>query len=141
MCALVTGVQTCALPISGDLSDHWNKSLELFNILLERWPRELAARALIDMAERRNRLLAYIAERWRSAPPSGFVVAAGIATPAPAIAGLLHRVARMQRGMVVLPDLDLNLSPEEWDSIGPFDPDPVSGSRRRAIEKIGRAHV
>src|SRR3546814_10799930 len=86
------------------------------------------------MAERRNRLLAYIAERWRSAPPSGFVVAAGIATPAPAIAGLLHRVARMQRGMVVLPDLDLNLSPEEWDSIGPFDPDPVSGSRRRAIE-------
>src|SRR3546814_11433513 len=88
---------------------------------LERWPREWAARALIDMAERRNRLLAYIAERWRSAPPSGFVVAAGIATPAPAIAGLLHRVARMQRGMVVLPDLDLNLSPEEWDSIGPFD--------------------
>src|SRR3546814_3032665 len=86
------------------------------------------------MAERRNRLLAYIAERWRSAPPSGFVVAAGIATPAPAIAGLLHRVARMQRGMVVLPDLDLNLSPEEWDSIGPFDPDPVSGSRRRALE-------
>src|SRR3546814_929258 len=91
-------------------------------------------RGIIDMAERRNRLLAYIAERWRSAPPSGFVVAAGIATPAPAIAGLLHRVARMQRGMVVLPDLDLNLSPEEWDSIGPFDPDPVSGSRRRAIE-------
>src|SRR3546814_5245827 len=54
------------LNVSGDLSDHWNKSLELFNILLERWPRELAARALIDMAERRNRLLAYIAERWRS---------------------------------------------------------------------------
>src|SRR3546814_16291941 len=85
------------------------------------------------MAERRNRLLAYIAERWRSAPPSGFVVAAGIATPAPAIAGLLHRVARIQRGMVVLPDLDLNLSPEEWDRIGPFDPDPVSGSSRRPI--------
>src|SRR3546814_3230962 len=82
----------------------------------------------------RTRLLAYMAERWRSAPPSGFVVAAGIATPAPAIAGLLHRVARMQRGMVMLPDLDLNLSPEEWDSIGPFDPDHVSGSRRRAIE-------
>src|SRR3546814_20340469 len=87
------------------------------------------------MAERRNRLLAYIAERWRSAPPSGFVVAAGIATPAPAIPGLLHRVARLQRGMVVLPDLDLNLSPEDWASIGPFDPDPVSGSRRRAIEQ------
>src|SRR3546814_17468297 len=54
------------LNVSGDISDHWNKSLELFNILLERWPRELAARALIDLAERRNRLLAYLAERWRS---------------------------------------------------------------------------
>src|SRR3546814_1435535 len=42
------------LNVSGDLSDHWNKSLELFNILFERWPRELAARALIDMAERRS---------------------------------------------------------------------------------------
>lgn len=122
------------LGISGDLSDHWNKSLELFNILLDRWPRELAARGVIDMAERRNRLLAHVAERWRTDPPPGFVVAAGIATPAPAIAGLLHRIARMEHGAVVLPDLDLNLSPEEWDSIGPFDPDPVTGYRKRAIE-------
>src|SRR3546814_13460651 len=57
-----------------------------------------------------------------------------IATPAPASAVHLNSVARVQRGMVVLPDLDLKLSPEEGDSIGPFDPDPVSGSRRRAIE-------
>src|SRR3546814_20292357 len=28
------------LNVSGDLSDHWNKSLDLFNILLERWQRE-----------------------------------------------------------------------------------------------------
>ncbi len=122
------------LDISGDLSDHWNKSLDLFNILLDRWPRETAARGLIDMAERRNRLLAHIAERWRTAPPPGFVVAAGISTPAPAVAGLLHRIARMERGAVVLPDLDLNLSPEEWDSIGPFDPDPVTGRHKRAVE-------
>src|SRR3546814_18361404 len=90
------------LNVSGDLSDHWNKSLELFDILLDRWPRELAARALIDMAERRNRLLAYIAERWRSAQPYGFVVEAGSATPAPAIAGLFHRAACMQSGTVEL---------------------------------------
>ncbi|MBK5263729.1 MAG: double-strand break repair protein AddB, partial [Alphaproteobacteria bacterium] len=122
------------LQIEGDLSEHWINSLELFNILLDHWPRELAVRGVIDQAERRNRLLAHIAERWHMTPPPGFVIAAGIATSAPAIAGLLHRVARMERGMVVLPDLDLNMTPEEWDSIGPFDPDPVTGFRKRAIE-------
>src|SRR3546814_20647957 len=91
------------LNVSGDLSDHWNKSLELFNILLERWPRELAARALIDMAESSNRLLAYIAERWRSAPPSGFVVVDGIAPHTPAIAGLLPPVPLIPLAFVVHP--------------------------------------
>lgn len=122
------------LNVSVELSDHWYKSLEIFNILTEIWPRELAARGLIDAAERRNRLLSQIAKRWRTNPPAGFVVAAGITTSAPAIAELLHRVARMERGAVVLPDLDLNLTAEEWDSIGPFEPDPVTGYRKRPIE-------
>lgn len=123
-----------ALDISGELSDHWNKSLELFNIIIDRWPRELAVRCMIDMAERRNRLLGHVAERWRMEPPGGFVIAAGITTPAPAVAGLLYRIARLERGQVVLPDLDLHMDPEEWASIGPFEPDPVTGHRRRAIE-------
>ena len=122
------------LNISVDLSEHWHRSLELLNILLDRWPRELALRGLVDAAERRNRLLSHIAARWRDEPPPGFVVAAGIATPAPAVAELLYRVARMERGAVVLPDLDLHMTAEEWDSIGPFDADPVSGFRKRPIE-------
>lgn len=122
------------LNISGDLSDHWNKSLELFNILLDRWPRELAARGQIDLAEWRNRLLSHVAGRWRKDPPVGFVVAAGISTPAPAVAELLHAIARMPGGAVVLSDLDLNMTAEEWDSIGPFDSDPVTGYKKRAIE-------
>lgn len=122
------------LAIAGELSSHWQKSLELFTILLDQWPRELARRGVIDMAERRNRLLAHVAKRWGADPPAGFVIAAGIATTAPAVAGLLHRVARMERGQVVLPDLDLHMNAEEWAAIGPFEPDPVTGFRRRAME-------
>ncbi len=118
----------------GDLSTHWDKSLDLFKILFAQWPEELARRGMIDMTERRNRLLAHVAARWADAPPPGFVIAAGIATVAPAVAQVLYRVARMPRGQVVLAEVDQAMRGEEWDAIGPFDPDPVTGKRKRAHE-------
>ena len=54
-------------------------------------------------------------------PPEGFTVAAGITTAAPAVTALLHRVARMPEGMVVVPALSLAsvMPDEEWDALGP----------------------
>jgi ATP-dependent helicase/nuclease subunit B len=66
-----------------ELSTHWDKAFQLFTLLFERWPRELAARGGIDAADRRNRLLDRVAARWQEAPPGRFVVAAGIVTTAP----------------------------------------------------------
>lgn len=118
----------------GDLSGHWTVSLRLLEILLDRWPDELTRLGCIDLADRRNRLLTYVARRWREAPPAGFVVAAGMATTAPAICALLRTISRMPTGQVVLAELDQHMSAEEWDAIGPFDPDPVTGRRPRAQE-------
>lgn len=122
------------LPIAVELSHHWQKSLALFMLLLDQWPQELARRGVIDAADRRNRLLAHVASRWRDKPPAGFVVAAGITTTAPAIAHLLRTVAMMEQGQVVLPDLDLHMASEDWAAIGPFEPHPDSGIRPRAVE-------
>jgi len=108
-----------------DLSDHWQSAFSAFEQLLEAWRGELATRGLIDMAERRNRLFDHIAARWRENPPDRFVAAAGIVTNAPAVAGLLKTVANLPQGMVVLPDLDQNLTDEQWDAIGPvISPEP-----------------
>ena len=84
---------------------HWEKSLEKLQLIYEHWPPVLAEQGAIDLAERRNRLLQRLAERWKNEPPAGFTVAAGITTAAPAVAALLARVARMPEGMVVLPGL------------------------------------
>src|SRR5438045_5258602 len=75
----------------------------------------------MDVAGRRDRLLGELAERWKSNPPAGFTVAAGITTAAPAVAALAARVARMPEGMVVLPGLWLAnvFLDEEWDALGP----------------------
>ena len=122
------------LDIGDALSGHWRASLNLLEILLDRWPTELARLGMIDLADRRNRLLSYAARRWQEAPPPGFVVAAGISTTSPAVCALQRTILRLPRGQVVLAGLDQHMSVEEWDAIGPFDPDPVTGRRPRAQE-------
>jgi ATP-dependent helicase/nuclease subunit B len=106
---------------TSDLASHWERSLQKLQLIFEAWPQLLADRGAIDLTERRNRLLHRLADRWKDAPPTGFTVAAGITTAAPAVAALVARVARMAHGMVVLPGLWLsNVFPEEeWDALGP----------------------
>ena len=106
-----------------DLAGHWEKALERFSVVLNRWPQDLAQRRMIDLTERRNRLLRAMAQRWSQQPPAGFTVAAGITTAAPAIAGLLKTIATMPGGMVVLPGLSLAgaMQDTEWDALGPDD--------------------
>src|SRR4051794_24530183 len=103
-----------AMAETPDLAAHWEKSLAKLQLIYENWPQILANQGAIDLAERRNRLLGALAERWKNEPPGGFTVAAGITTAAPAIAKLLSRVARMPEGTVVLPGLWLaNVFPDE----------------------------
>jgi ATP-dependent helicase/nuclease subunit B len=103
-----------------ELARHWERALERFRAVLDRWPSLLAELGRIDLTDRRNRLLHRTAERWAAKPPSGFTVAAGITTAAPAIAAVLARVARMADGMVVLPGLSLPaaMPDAEWDALG-----------------------
>ena len=109
------------LNVGHDLSIHWQKSLDLIVMLLDRWPEELARLGRIDLVERRNILLRRQAKAWADAPPQGFVVAAGITTSAPAVAVLLKAVARMANAMVILPGVDLASPQAEWDAIADED--------------------
>ncbi|WP_293883898.1 double-strand break repair protein AddB, partial [Sphingomonas sp.] len=103
--------------VRAELSVHWQKSLDLFAVLLDRWPEELARIGRIDLVTRRNILLRRTAENWAVSPPPDFVVAAGITSSAKLVKHLLYTVSRMARGMVVLPGVDLASPDEEWDAI------------------------
>lgn len=113
------------LNLSGELSAHWNASLDQMKAILDLWPLELKRLGRIDMADRRNRQLNRVAERWRTKPPGTFVIAAGISTAAPAVARLLATVARIPHGQVVLAGLDLDISDEEWTAIGGGETEPA----------------
>jgi ATP-dependent helicase/nuclease subunit B len=106
-------------------AEHWQKSLAQLDAVLSHWPAILGARGSIDLVERRNLLLRRLAKRWGEQPPDGFTVAAGINTAAPAVAGLLRRIATMPDGEVVIPGLWLDdiMPEEEWRSLGLNDED------------------
>jgi ATP-dependent helicase/nuclease subunit B len=117
-----------------ELSAHWQHSLAILDTILTRWPKDLARLGLIDAADRRNRLLERVAKGWRANPPQGFVVAAGIATTAPAVAHLLGVVARLPDGMVVLPGIDITSPRIEWDALGPHARGEDGAPATRSIE-------
>ena len=129
-----------------ELAAHWLQSIERFRAVLDRWPALIADRGVIDLVERRSRLLHALAERWSNRPPDGFTLAAGITTSAPAVAALLARVARLEQGAVVLPALATSLSmpDEEWDALGPDDEGRGEESHpqyhlKRLLHRIGVA--
>jgi ATP-dependent helicase/nuclease subunit B len=107
------------LEVAEELSDHWQRALGVMAAVLRRWPAALAEEKRIDLADRRNRLLDRAVAAWRTRPPAGLVVAAGITDTAPAVARLLRRIAQMETGMVLLPGLDLAMAEAEWSALGP----------------------
>ena len=127
--------------VGDGLSQHWERSLRLFEIVLDRWPKELERLGRIDLAERRSLLLRRVARHWRASPPSSFICAAGITGTAPAVAQMLRTVSELPQGMVVLPGLATDMPDDQWQSLGPHDPDPVTGRRRRAIETHPQFHL
>ena len=129
------------IDLAPELSEHWQRSLELFETILDRWPEELARVGAIDAVDRRARLITRLSERWATEPPVGFVCAAGVTDAAPAVARLMRCVASMQRGMVVLAGLATAMPQEEWDSLGPHEPDPDTGRAKRSIETHPQFHL
>jgi ATP-dependent helicase/nuclease subunit B len=101
--------------VPAEHAEHWQQSLELLTLLGEHWPRILGEIGCIDPAERRNRLLRARAEAWRRAPPSAPVIAAGITGGVAAVAELLAVVARLPKGAVILPGLDVEMAEESWE--------------------------
>jgi ATP-dependent helicase/nuclease subunit B len=129
-----------------ELASHWLRSMARFQSVLDRWPTLLSERGLIDLADRRSRLLHALARRWASNPPEGYTIAAGITTSAPAIAALVARVARLDRGAVVLPALadERTMPKEEWEALGPDENERGEESHpqfhlKRLLDRIGVA--
>ena len=104
--------------IVGEQSKHWIDSTRDFAAVLARWHSELAGRGEVDAPVRRNLLFDHAVQRWQAAPPPGPIVAAGVTSASPALARLLRVIAGLPNSAVILPDLDLSLDDEVWQTLG-----------------------
>ncbi|MDG2004797.1 MAG: PD-(D/E)XK nuclease family protein [Novosphingobium sp.] len=104
--------------IVGELSRHWVDNTRSFLKVQQHWIAELTERGEVDAPARRNKLFEHAARRWRDEPPDDPIVAAGVTSASPALARLLRVVAELKNGAVILPDLDLALDDDIWESLG-----------------------
>jgi len=110
-----TAEQLCAL-LPERFSAHWQDILTLLGILIERWPDILAQEGVLDVVDRRNRLLRRRAQLWREQPPDQLVVVAGSTGSIAATRELIGVVAQLPDGHVVLPGLDRQAG-DQWPAI------------------------
>src|SRR6516225_5891573 len=98
------------------LDRYWQLTLEFLQSARETGPQILAERGAIEPAARRDALIKAEAARL-AAHADGPVIAAGSTGSMPATAELIAAIAKLNRGAVVLPGLDLELDAQSWDLI------------------------
>jgi ATP-dependent helicase/nuclease subunit B len=110
--------------VPAELARFWQVTLAFLEIATAAWPSILAERGRIDPVARRIRLIDAEAARLSASPPAGPVIAAGSTGSVPATARLMAAIARLPRGAVVLPGLDLSLDDETWAAVDDGDGAP-----------------
>lgn len=122
----------------GDLAQHWQVSARFLKGVLTAWPKRLDALGLIDVSERRVRLLRALEKQWSENPPAEVLVAAGSTGTAPATADLLRVIAAAPKGAVVLPGLDEDLADSAWSQVeGPPGEQHPQGAMKRLLDRAG----
>jgi ATP-dependent helicase/nuclease subunit B len=118
-----------------EFADHWNITLDFLGILSEHWPQILAEEGVIDVAQRRVRLIRALQTHWQEAPPQTPVIAAGTTGSIPAVADLLGTIATCPKGAVILPGFDFNSENDDWNTL--TETHPQYGFKH-LLERLGQ---
>jgi ATP-dependent helicase/nuclease subunit B len=94
--------------------EYWRISRNFLEIAAAAWPALKEAEGVMDMAERRHRLLNQEAERLHREGSDKPIIAAGSTGSMPATAALLAAIAHLPKGAVIVPDLDQGLDEESF---------------------------
>ena len=137
-----------ALPVSYEPARHdayWSLTQRFLQIAAGFWPENLEKQRVLDASERLKRRLRDLSAQLSATSPMGPVVVFGSTGSVAATADLMAAVARLPRGAVVLPGLDLTLDAASWERIG--HPEAELSSRfghpqallKRTLGRIGVA--
>ena len=124
-----------ALPnaVQAGFAEHWQVTTQFLSIVTGLWPALLAEQGRMDPTARQVALLRAQEDAWAQAPPDHDVIAAGTTGAIPSVARLLLSVARLPRGLVVLPGFDATLWPEPGEA-ALAESHPQAGMQRLVAE-------
>ncbi|MES1198838.1 MAG: double-strand break repair protein AddB [Pseudomonadota bacterium] len=105
-----------------ELATHWAQSAHFLSIITDYWPKRLAADGLADPGARRSALLLALAREWERTPPTRPIIVAGSTGSVAATRALMRVAARLPRGVVVFPGLDVDLDEDAWDAVADQHP-------------------
>jgi ATP-dependent helicase/nuclease subunit B len=112
----------------------WQETLDFLQIIRHQWPLCLQQQGKIESWQRRNSLLQLWNRSWQQSPPDFPVIAAGSTGSIPAVAALLHTIAALPTGKVILPAFDASLRPEIQSHIEESHP---QYGMQQWLERIG----
>ena len=103
--------------VSDDHADHWQRLLQLLNLITQWWPLKLESISKSDGVIWRDAALRARAQAWEKQPPKGLVVIAGSTGSLAPVRVLMQTVLGLERGYVVLPALDGGMDEDDWQSL------------------------
>ncbi len=116
--------------VPDEYAEHWQITLEFLTLISDVWPTILEAEGSIDPALRRDLLLRTQTAEWRKKTPQEYIYAVGSTGSIPATADLLHLVATLPKGCVILPGLDRHLDDASWELVKSEPAHPQYGLAR-----------
>ncbi|MEM6663426.1 MAG: double-strand break repair protein AddB, partial [Pseudomonadota bacterium] len=105
-------------------ANHWQDLMRFIDIVRQEWPKARAEHSAdaLDAREQQRRAVAVLTDRWAVDPPKMPVLVAGSTGSVASTADLMAAVARLPKGMVVLPGFTPEIEPEIWERSGPDHP-------------------
>ncbi len=100
--------------VTGDPARHWEQSISFLKIVAEIWPAIETEYGMITEEARQIAAIKLLGKTWKATPPDYPVMMVGSTASQPATADLMHIVAELPHGSVILPGLD---GEEEWPEV------------------------
>jgi ATP-dependent helicase/nuclease subunit B len=106
-------------------AEWWKLTLGFLKIASQFWPQHMREKKRISSVHQRNEKLYRQAKFYQSTKTDDPVIAAGSTGSIPATAALLKSIGFMNKGAVILPGLDFDMSEEAWQILGQDKTDPT----------------
>lgn len=101
---------------------HWQETLKFLKIITRYWPDILADRGVIDINDRKNRLIEKQSRIWQQTPPQQRIIIAGTTAVSPAMKQLVKTVLELPHGEIYLAGLDTVLEDAAWEQLDESHP-------------------